>query len=81
MSHKSISIELLTVLELTKKLKLSKSSIYNFINAGYLPKPIKLGKNSRFNLEQIDRIIRLKSSGKSDDELKQYVQSINVSGS
>jgi excisionase family DNA binding protein len=44
--------DLLTVEELSQKLKIGKSSIYNFINKGILP-AFKLGKTVRFSRQDI----------------------------
>ena len=41
-------------------ISISKSSIYNFINEGKIPAPIKIGRASRWRLSEISEALGLR---------------------
>jgi predicted DNA-binding transcriptional regulator AlpA len=48
-----INDRLINISEMSAILCLSKSSIYNFINEGKLPYPVKIGRSSRWRLSEV----------------------------
>ena len=52
--EKSLAMkQLLTVKEVSKVTGFSRSSIYQFFNQGIFPKPIKLGRSTRWRLVDV----------------------------
>lgn len=49
---------LLTIDDAAKALRCHRSFIYKLINQGDLPKPIKLGRSSRFKASEFDEAVR-----------------------
>ena len=51
--------EILTIIELSKYLKISKPSLYYFVRKGYIP-AAKVGRHWRFSKKSIDKWIKEK---------------------
>ena len=51
--------EILTIIELSKYLKISKPSLYYFARKGYIP-AVKVGRHWRFSKKSIDKWIEEK---------------------
>lgn len=49
---------LIPLTELTMRIGVGKTKLYDMIKAGEFPKPIKIGKLSRWSTEQVSRWIR-----------------------
>ncbi len=70
-------IHLLRIPDVTKRMGVSKATIYNMINDGTFPPPVKLGeRTSVFPEHEIAQIQTAVIAGASNDELKQIVISI-----
>lgn len=78
MDREFSDLRLLTVLDVAKRLNVSRATIYNFIEGGLLPKPMKLGRNSRFSHIDINSIIQKKVCGESDEQIKAFVKTLEA---
>lgn len=60
-----------------KQLGISRSTCYNFISKGLLPKPIKVGPRAvGWPSSEIETILIARIAGKSDEEIMQIVSQI-----
>lgn len=75
--NQSSPINLLRLPEVIKRMGVSKATIYNMINEGTFPVPVKLGaKTSVFPEHEITLLQTFIIAGASDNEVKQIVNDI-----
>lgn len=62
-NKKSSTKELISSADLIQELSISKTTMYNWIKNGNLPRPIKLGKLIYFHRKDLERVVEQKRSG------------------
>ncbi|HDZ07746.1 helix-turn-helix transcriptional regulator [Pseudohongiella sp.] len=75
--NQSTPIHLLRMPDVTKRMGVSKATIYNMINEGTFPPPVKLGeRTSVFPEHEVAKLQTAIIAGASNEEVKQIVISI-----
>ena len=71
--------KLLKLEDVVKMTGIPRSTLYERLNAGTFPKPIRLGKRSpRWLLDDVQAIFDAWFAGKSDDEVKKIVAQLHA---
>lgn len=75
--YKSLSIQLIRLPEVCASQGKCKSSIYNEINSGLFPPPIRItSRNSAWPSTEIEAITRARIAGKNELEIKKLVKKL-----
>lgn len=69
-----MSHHLLRLPAVVERVGLKRAAIYNHIEAGLLPRPVKLGRVSAWPSEEIARIVNARIAGKSDADIRELVR-------
>jgi len=65
-----VSIQLLNLREVRRRLPRSRSTIYSEIAKGLFPKPLKIGRGSFWGDHEVDDLIRAYAGGSNHDDLR-----------
>ena len=72
--HEQHALNIIRILEVTKRFGLAKSSTYDRITKGLIPPPIILGGRSKGYIEsEINSVLKAMISGKTEGEIKLLV--------